>query len=175
VKNDQTIAATDVVWHSSRWPNRVPQEKHFGTVPRRRSEVMLRTILMTEDELWRLAQLIECALRFQPHSHQHLAELKEELNTARVVAQEEIPRDVVTLNSEVRVRDLDSRHESVYKIVFPRDAHVAENRISVLAPIGTALLGRRAGEIIELDVPIRKKRLKVQEVIRQAQAASQAA
>jgi regulator of nucleoside diphosphate kinase len=137
--------------------------------------VKTRTILMTEDDLWRLAQLIECALRFQPLSHQHLAELKEELNTASVVAKEEIPRDVVTLNSEVRVKDLDSGHESVYKIVFPRDAHVAENRVSVLAPIGTALLGHRVGEIVELDRSIGKTRLKVQEVIVQPQAARQAA
>ncbi len=136
---------------------------------------MARTILATQDDLWQLAQLIECALRFQPLSHQHLAELKEELNTARVVAQEEMPSDVVTLNSEVRVRDLDSGHEGVYKIVFPRDAHASDNRISVLAPVVTALLGRRAGETLELNTPTGKKQLKVKEVIRQAKAASQAA
>lgn len=136
---------------------------------------MARTILATQDDLWYLAQLIECALRFQPIGYRHLAELKEELNTARMVAQEEMPNDVVTLNSEVKVRDLDSGHETVYKVVFPRDAHVSDNRISVLAPVGTALLGRRAGEILELNTPIGMKRLKVEEVIRQAQAASQAA
>ncbi len=136
---------------------------------------MARTILATQDDLWHLAQLIECALRFQPIGHPHLAELKEELNTARVVAQEKMPSDIVTLNSEVRMRDLDSGHERVYKVVFPRDAHLSDNRISVLAPVGTALLGRRAGEILELSTPIGVKHLKVEEVIRHAQAASQAA
>ena len=63
----------------------------------------------------------------------------------------------------------------MYKIVFPRDAHVAENRVSVLAPIGTALLGRRVGEIVELDTSIGKTRLKVQGVIVQPPAARQAA
>ncbi len=138
---------------------------------------MTRTILATQDDLWHLAQLIECALRFQPIGYRHLAELKEELNTARVFAQEEMPSDIVTLNSEVKVRDLDSGHEGVYKVVFPRDAHVLDNRISVLAPVGTALLGRRAGEILELSTPTGKLRLKVQEVIpkAKAKAASQAA
>ncbi len=136
---------------------------------------MARTILATQDDLWHLAQLIECALRFQPRSHQHLAELKEELNTARVVAQEEMPSDIVTLNSRVRMRDLDSGQEGVYKVVFPRDAHVVDDRISVLAPVGTALLGRRAGEIVDLNTPIGMKHLQVEEVIPQAQAAAQAA
>ncbi len=136
---------------------------------------MARTILATQDDLWQLAQLIECALRFQPRSHLHLAELKEELNMARVVAKEEMPSDIVTLNSGVRMRDLDSGHEGLYKVVFPRDAHDLDNRISVLAPLGTALLGRRAGEILELNTPTGNLRLKVQDVIPQAKAASQAA
>lgn len=135
----------------------------------------LRTILATGDDLWRLAQLIDCALRFQPLGHPHLAELKEELNTARVVTPEDLPHDVITLNSEVTVKDLITGEEGVYKLVFPRDAHVAENRISVLAPIGTALLGRRVGETVELDTPVGKKLMKVLQVMFQSQAASQAA
>jgi regulator of nucleoside diphosphate kinase len=130
-----------------------------------------RTILITEDDLTRLERLVASARRFQPLNHDHLVRLQDELERATVVANSEIPGDVVTMNSEVRVKDLDTGRVATYKIVFPRDAHVAENRISVLAPLGTALLGYRAGDVIEWDMPVGKKRLKVQAVVYQPEAA----
>ncbi len=131
----------------------------------------MRTLFTTDQDFSRLAQLIECALRFQPASHQHLIGLKEELDAARVVTQEEIPPDVVSLDSEVRVRDVETGEAAVHRIVFPREAYGAEDRLSVLAPLGTALLGCRAGDIVALP----GKRLQVEQVIRQSQAASMAA
>ncbi len=131
----------------------------------------MHKIFTTDHDLSRLAQLIECALRFQPASHQHLIGLKEELDAARVVAKEEIPPDVVSLDSEVRVRDVETGEAAVHRIVFPRDVYGAENRLSVLAPLGTALLGCKAGDIVSLA----GKRLQVEQVIRQPQAVSMAA
>ncbi len=133
-----------------------------------------RTLFATDQDLWRLAQLIDCALRFQPLSHGHLVELKEELNAAKVLAKQEMPSDVVSLGSEVKVRELESGQETVYKIVFPREAHLGENRLSVLAPLGTALLGRRPGDVVELDGEIGKQ-LKVEEVRREPQSSATAA
>jgi regulator of nucleoside diphosphate kinase len=92
------------------------------------------------------------------------------LDRAEIVEPEAIPRDVVTMNSEVRLKDLDSAEVKVYRLVFPTRTR-PENGISVLAPIGTAMLGYRVGDVIEWRVPRGVRRLKVLEVIYQPEAA----
>ncbi|TWU40076.1 Regulator of nucleoside diphosphate kinase [Novipirellula aureliae] len=67
--------------------------------------------------------------------------------------------------STVRVRDLKEREEDVYTLVYPRDAKLAEGKISILAPIGTALLGYRVGDIVRWEVPGGPTRLKIEEMI----------
>jgi regulator of nucleoside diphosphate kinase len=79
------------------------------------------------------------------------------------------------MNSRVRVEDLDSGHLYAYQIVFPRDADLAKNRISVLAPIGTALLGYGAGTTVEWQVPSGMRRLRILGVEYQPEAAGVAA
>ena len=78
-----------------------------------------------------------------------------------MVSPEKIPPDVITINSQVRIRDLDAGRQTVYTLVFPRDADVAKNRISVFAPFGAALLGYRVGELLECAAPGVGKRLRV--------------
>jgi regulator of nucleoside diphosphate kinase len=101
---------------------------------------------------------------------EYLDMLEQELDRAEVVRPEAIPRGVVTMNSQVRLRDLDSGAERVYHLVFPSQAG-RDNRISVLAPIGTAMLGYRVGDAIEWRVPKGVRRLKVLDVIYQPEAA----
>ena len=83
----------------------------------------------------------------------HLTQLQSELERALVLAADEVPAGVVTIDSLVRVVDLDSGKRSVLTLVLPHEAEVAERRISVLAPIGTALLGFRAGDDVEWVMP----------------------
>lgn len=87
-----------------------------------------------------------------------------------MVEPDAIPRDVVTMNSEVRVKDLDSGDIKVYTLVFPSQART-KNSISILAPIGTAMLGYRVGDVIEWHVPKGIRRLKVLDVLYQPEAA----
>jgi len=75
----------------------------------------------------------------------------------------------------VRVLDLSSGRELRYQIVFPGEADVFRKRISVLAPIGMALLGRAADEIVEWEVPSGTRRLLILEVEYQPEAARAAA
>ncbi len=75
------------------------------------------------------------------------------------------------MNSKVRLRDMDTRKEAIYTLVYPAHADAAHNKISVLAPIGTAPIGYRVGDIITWEVPAGLKRLKVVEVIYQPEAA----
>lgn len=97
--------------------------------------------------------------------------LDAELNRASVVIDEELPKDVVSMNSKVSYIDLETRQESIVTLVFPHDAKIEENRISVLAPIGAALIGLRVGQTIEWPLPNgRQKKIQVTSVIYQPEA-----
>ena len=105
----------------------------------------------------------------------HLAELDRELDRAAIVGAADVSPDVVTMHSTVRVRDLDTGASRVYTVVFPAEADIASKRISVLAPIGTALIGYRAGDHVEWRTPGGTKRLQIDEVLFQPEAAAGAA
>ncbi len=137
--------------------------------------VKAKNIVITEADYGRLQRLIESSRRFRQRDAEHLDALEQELERATIAKAGEVPHDVVTMNSCVRVKDLNSGHEFTYQIVFPRDADVAKNRISVLAPIGTALLGYGAGTTIEWQVPSGMRRLRILDVEYQPEAAGVAA
>jgi regulator of nucleoside diphosphate kinase len=121
-------------------------------------------LFITESDFLRLSALIESAKKFLRRDREHLDALEQELSRAEIVSPDEVPAHVVMMNSRVRVTDLDTGTQTVYTLSFPRDADIAHDRISVLAPIGTAILGYRAGAIILADVPRGKKRLRIDEV-----------
>lgn len=79
--------------------------------------------------------------------------LKKELERAEVVPPEQIPPNVVTMNSTVRFTIVDSGEEFLLKLVYPKDAGDEPDRISVLAPVGSALLGLSVGDEIEWPRP----------------------
>ena len=99
------------------------------------------------------------------------AVLEAELDRAHVVSPQEIPGDVVTMNSAVLVKDLDTGAEMALTLVFPSDAGLELGKISILAPVGTALLGYRVGDTIEWKVPGRIRRLRIERMIYQPEAA----
>jgi regulator of nucleoside diphosphate kinase len=75
------------------------------------------------------------------------------------------------MNSKARLRDLETNEEMIYTLVFPEDANVEEDKISVVAPIGTAMLGQRVGDEFEWEVPAGTVRLRVEELLYQPEAA----
>ncbi|HEX7315455.1 MAG TPA: nucleoside diphosphate kinase regulator [Pyrinomonadaceae bacterium] len=130
------------------------------------------TIYITELDRRRLEKLIELAgERSRRANHLYLARLEEELERAETVAPEKVPADVITMRSRVRLRDLNTDEAMVYTLVFPSEANFDEGKISVLAPVGTAMLGYRVGDSIEWEVPSGHRRLKVEELIYQPEAA----
>ena len=97
--------------------------------------------------------------------------LDAELQRARIVKQHAVPSDVVTMNSEVVYEDCASLVRRTVRIVYPRDVDATRHWVSVLAPIGSALLGLRVGQTIEWQVPSGTKRVRVVEVRYQPEAA----
>jgi regulator of nucleoside diphosphate kinase len=107
-------------------------------------------IYLTEEDHTKLRLLLASTSRAAGVPAHALAD---ELHRAIIVDAAIIPRDVVTLDSRVEYEDVDSGEIAEYEITLPERANVDEHRISVLAPIGTALIGFRAGEIVHWKTP----------------------
>ena len=130
------------------------------------------TIYITKTDRERLGNLIGL-VRFQ-NDRAHLSyvnRLEEELDEAEIVVPEDIPPDVVTMRSKVKLKDLDTNEDQVYSIVFPTEANSDEGKISILAPLATALLGFKCGDTVEFQAPSRLRRLKIEEILYQPESA----
>ncbi|MCB0190715.1 MAG: nucleoside diphosphate kinase regulator [Anaerolineae bacterium] len=129
-----------------------------------------RDIYVTDQDMKRLNGLLETARHFNYHNRADLAELEAELARGQMIASAQIPPDVITMNSTVCLVDLETGEEMVYTLVFPNEADIEQNRISILAPVGTALLGYKVGDTVEWQVPGGLSRLKVKEILYQPEA-----
>jgi regulator of nucleoside diphosphate kinase len=130
-----------------------------------------RAIYITEPDYEKLEELLEGMKRTGFRDRGDLTSLEEELDKCKVVAQREVPPDVVTINSRVRFRDLDTDQEMIVTLVFPNNANFSEGRISVTSQIGTALLGYAVGDVIEWKVRAGTKTIRIEEIIYQPEAA----
>lgn len=89
-------------------------------------------------------------------------DLEEELGRAVIVPDAELPKDVVTMDSTIEFKDLDANTSSKMTLVYPEQVKGEASRVSILAPVGVALLGLRINDIVEWPVPGGfKRRLKV--------------
>lgn len=130
-----------------------------------------RRLFITKFDRERLEELIAVAEQFGHQSRKDLQAMAGELEKAQTVASTEVPPDVVTMNSKVVLRDMDTDEEMTYSLVFPKDADVEAGAISVLAPVGTAILGYSEGDVIEWPVPSGMRRIRIERVIYQPEAA----
>lgn len=112
-------------------------------------------IIITKADLARLLPVLD------QHDSEASESLANELYRATVVDPRDVHGDVVTMNSEVVYEDCETGAQRTVRLVYPKDADAARGRISVLAPIGTALLGLRVGQSIEWQVPTGMKRIRV--------------
>ena len=128
-------------------------------------------IYITELDYERLSGLIDRTRERNSVDREYLNKLEAELDRAEIVDSKDIPADVITMRSRVRLKDLVSGESNTYSLVFPTEADFAEGKISVLAPIGTAILGYSLGDTIEWPVPSGLRRLKVEEILYQPESA----
>lgn len=121
-------------------------------------------IYITQNDLEALREAIYEAKNNGYRSSVYIKLLQEELDRATIVAPEEIPSDVITMNSSVLLTDLNDHEQMQLTLCFPQDAS-HEGHVSVLAPIGTAMLGYRVGDTFEWDTPSGKAHLRVDKVL----------
>lgn len=110
-----------------------------------------RHLLVTETDLERLQRLIE--LHSDGRNATLVEMLDQELARAEVTSSQEVPPDVVTMNSTVIFEDVETGERRRVTLCYPQDARSDEGRISVIAPIGSALLGLSVGQSIQWPVP----------------------
>jgi len=130
-----------------------------------------KAIQITELDFDRLQKLVEEAAYTDLRGRDYLARLQSELKRAQVVPPEAVSNVVITMNSTVVLRDMDTQQEETYTLVFPENADADRGYISVLAPVGMAMMGYQVGDTFEWPVPEGMRRLLVKEILYQPEAA----
>lgn len=129
-----------------------------------RCDMSERQIVISEPNARVLRSLLRVG-SWRPRDEEHLHELSAELDRAIVLESSQVSPAVVTLNARVHVRDLKSGALQELTLVAPSEADVSAGRISVLAPLGTVLLGYREGDVVERQMPGGPRRLLIEAVL----------
>jgi regulator of nucleoside diphosphate kinase len=132
-----------------------------------------RPLIVTGFDRDRLVRLILDTRAYKREENEYLDALSGELGRARIVEPTKVPPTIVTMNSTVQLRDLDTGERETITVVFPDEADAFEGRISVLAPIGTAIIGNRVGDVIEWPVPAGLRRFEVESILHQPEHAGE--
>jgi regulator of nucleoside diphosphate kinase len=139
--------------------------------PREKNNGIKNPIHITTQDKQRLEDLLVEVQASDPRKHGDLKALTQELRRAVIVDPKDVFNDVITMNSRAEMRDLESGETVAFTLVFPSEANIDEERISVLAPIGAGMLGYRVGDEFEWNVPGGLRRMKVTKVEYQPEAA----
>lgn len=115
---------------------------------------MNRQVIVTAKDLERLSKLVAKEREFgKSRDSIELIALEKELASALVVDEKDIPSHVITMNSKFTVTNLNTQENIDFTLVYPEDADIFEDKISIMAPIGTAVLGYGEGDIFDWHVP----------------------
>ena len=110
-------------------------------------------ITMTHADVEKLRELLREAARTEYRNSPYLDLLEAELDRANLVDADKIPAEVITMNSTATLLDIESGEELVLTLVYPDEADLLADKISVLAPVGSAMLGYRVGDSFNWDAP----------------------
>lgn len=129
-----------------------------------------RKIRITETDLKKLRAAISEANRTAYRNSIYVNQLEAELERAEILDPRKMPPDVITMNSKVVLTELDTGDPLVLKLVYPDDSTSDEENVSVLAPVGTAMIGYRVGDVFEWDTPGGKSKLRVDKILYQPES-----
>ncbi len=125
---------------------------------------------VTEHDLKHLQALIDEAAWNGARQRVELKRLADALSGRTLLPSDEVPPDVITLNSRVQLFELDTGDTLTCSLVLPQEADIARYKISVLSPVGMAMLGHRVGDIFDSPAPGGTKRLEVTAIWYQPEA-----
>ncbi|NDY71852.1 nucleoside diphosphate kinase regulator [Desulfobacter hydrogenophilus] len=121
---------------------------------------MEKELLITKFDLDRLESLLDLYWGHNGFDEKNLESLEKKISNCIVVPPEFIPNNIITMNSTFTVENEVTNEKKTYTLVFPEDADIKGNKISILAPIGIAILGHKVGQSIEWVAPSGLKKLK---------------
>lgn len=127
--------------------------------------------VLTDVDRLRLRELLDYLLACGGARMEYVDLLSQRLKDACVVEQRRVPRDVVTMNSLVGVRDLDANEKRTWTLAYPHDADLVARKVSVAAPVGAMILGQRVGDTVECPAAAGVRRLRIERVYYQPEAA----
>ncbi len=130
-----------------------------------------RKLYVTRRDYQRLTDMLEEALARNSRDSAFLKELARELALAEAVEPQDVPADVVTMNSRVILKDVESGEQMDYTLVFPEQANIEQGRLSVVSPIGTAILGYAKGDTLSWQTPGGPRKLQILDIPYQPEAA----
>ncbi|MDX9812493.1 MAG: nucleoside diphosphate kinase regulator [Bacteroidales bacterium] len=128
-------------------------------------------ITISKLDYLRIKKCITDAMSAKTINAAEAEKLMNELDSAAIVDPKDIPSDVVTMNSVVRVRFQHTEKVTEFKIVYPDQANVKESRISIFSPVATALIGYKVGDEIEWIVPAGLTKIRIEDIVYQPEAA----
>jgi regulator of nucleoside diphosphate kinase len=133
--------------------------------------MVLEKQIVTVADRTRLLEMIESLRSVGDPFRSHLRELIDAIDRSEVVSPTGVDADVVTMNSRVRARDMDTGRAETFTLVYHGDSGMFDSRLSVLTSMGIAALGARVGEVIEFSMRRGIRRLQIEEILYQPEAA----
>jgi len=126
-----------------------------------------KDIYITQFDLERMQKVLRELPEKKHVTDFSVQELKDELNRGIVVSPKEVPENVITMNSRVLLRDVDSGKEMTCWLVFPDKVGAVKNPVSILSPLGTAMIGYKVGDVFEWEGPSGTKKIEVLDILYQ--------
>ncbi len=134
----------------------------------------MRYIVITDADHRRLTDMIQELRTERREDRRYLDDLAHELCRAHIVSEPEVCADVVTMNSTIRVRTWPGKDTMTFTLVSPEEADFDEGKVSILAPLGTAVLGYRTGDQFAWETPSGLRKIEIEAVLFQPQAGATA-
>ncbi|MFA6950433.1 MAG: nucleoside diphosphate kinase regulator [Lentimicrobiaceae bacterium] len=130
----------------------------------------MNEILISSLDAVRIQSRIDKARNGGINAPINLVPLMNELNRAKKVEPAKVPKDLVTMNSIITLQNIKTEQITKLQIVYPEDADLTKKKISIFAPIGTALLGYRKGDIISWTIPSGTAEFKILDIVYQPES-----
>ncbi len=130
----------------------------------------MKKLIINKLDFLRIQKCIDEAKIVKSISAGEADSLMKELNSAKIVEPEKIPSNVVTMHSIVKISFLNTNKQIQFQIVYPREANLKENKISIFSPVATALIGFQVGDEVEWIVPGGLTKIRVDEIVYQPEA-----
>ena len=127
--------------------------------------------IVTEPDRTQLHDMVRALRSVGDPFRSHLRELTDALERADVITPAEVGPNVVTMNSRVRARDVETGRAETFTLVYHGASGMFDTRLSVLTPMGVAVLGARVGDVIEFPIRRGIRRLRIEEILYQPEAA----